>query len=261
MKYLRTFFLALQSEFMSRANIIGWFLIGLIPSITLILVWFAILGQRTSLNGFTKGDFIVYYLFTAVCWYIVGGTFGRSVGNKIKNGTINTSLIKPYNIVLGQCVQEQAWKVLSIIVSIPVTVVILYIFRDIVHINFSLEQIALLIISLILGGINFALTEALIGISAFWVTEVWPVAQVNDIMQSLFGGRYVPLTLLPTPILFLSNILPFKYMFYVPLSILLSKSVNPLLDIGVQFLYVFVLVGIYKMVWKSGIKKYESVGI
>ena len=191
----------------------------------------------------------------------MGGTFGRSVGNSIKNGKINTSLIKPYDIVLGQCVQEQAWKALSIIVSIPITFVIFYLFRNIIHISLSFEQLILLIISLILGGINFALTEALVGISAFWVTEIWPITQVNDIMQSLFGGRYVPLMLLPVPVLFLSNILPFKYMFYVPLSILLSKTLNPLLDIGIQFLYIFILFGIYKIVWKSGIKKYESVGI
>ena len=261
MKYLRTFLLALQSEFISRANVIGWFLVGSIPSIALVLVWFAILGQRQSINWFTRGDFIVYYLFITVGWYIVGGTFGRTVGNGIKNGTINTTLIKPYDVVLGQGIQEQAWKVLSIIVSAPATFIILYLFRSIIHINLSIEQVVLLIISLILGGINFALIEALVGISAFWVTEIWPVAHVNDILQSLFGGRYVPLALLPASVFFLSNVLPFKYMFYVPVSILLSKTSNPLLDVGVQLLYMFFLLGVYKLVWKLGIKKYEAVGI
>ena len=59
MKYLRTFLLALQSEFISRANVIGWFLVGSIPSIALVLVWFAILGQRQSINGFTRGEVLL----------------------------------------------------------------------------------------------------------------------------------------------------------------------------------------------------------
>lgn len=261
MKYLRTFLLALESEFISRANLFVWFLVGSIPSIALVIVWFAILGERQNINGFTRGDFIIYYIFMTVGWYIVGGKFGATVGNGIKNGIINTTLLKPYDVVLGQAIKEQAWKVLSILVAIPTTVLILYVFRETIHLQLSFEQSLLLIISLILGGINFAFVEALVGISSFWVIEIWPITHINDILQSLFGGRLVPLTLMPSTVLFITNLLPFKYMFYVPVSILLSKSPNPLLDIELQFLYIIILFFVYKLVWNIGIKKYEAIGV
>jgi ABC-2 type transport system permease protein len=261
MKYLRTFILALQREFNGRVNIIGWFIVGTIPTIVLVLVWFAIIGDQGNLNGFTKGDFIVYYLAMTMSWYIVGGNFGRSVGNRIKNGTLNTTLLKPYNIVLGNGIEEQAWKVLSLIFAIPASFTVIILFSNMVNISFSLPQMIFLIVSLILGGINFALLEALIGISAFWVTEIWPIANVSDILQSLFGGKYIPLPLMPASLLWLTNILPFKYLFYVPVSILLSKNTQPVLDIGIQLFYALLLFTIYKFVWKLGIKKYEGVGI
>lgn len=261
MKYLRTFLLALETEFISRINVAGWLLVGAIPSIVLVLVWFAILGDRQSLSGFTKGDFLIYYIFTTFGWYIVGGIFGRTTGNAIKNGAINTTLLKPYNVVLGGCIQEQAWKVLSFFISLPAAVLILYLFRDIIQINLSPEQGFLLFISLVLGGINFALIEGIIGITAFWVTEMWPIDLVKDILLSLFGGLLVPLTLMPPLVLFLANLLPFKYMFYVPVSILLSKTQNPFLEVSLQALYIIILFGFYKLLWSLGIKKYEGVGV
>ncbi len=260
MKYFRTFLLALQSEFISRASIVGWFLVGSVPSIVLVLVWFAILGERHSIGGFTKGDFIVYYIFVTFGWYIVGGTFGRNVGIRIKDGRINTTLLKPYDTVLGQAIEEQAWKVLSICISLPITLIVLFSFRNTIHIHLSFAQSLLLVTSLILGGINFAFMEAIVGLTAFWVIEIWPVEHVKDILLSLFGGLLAPLALMPPTIFFLANILPFKYMFYVPVSILLSKTANPFLDVGIQFLYIIVLFGLYKFIWSMGIKKYEGVG-
>ncbi len=260
MKYLRAFFLALQTEFMSRANIIGWFIVGAIPSLILVLVWIAILGDKRSINGFTKGDFVIYYLFVTFAWYIVGGSFVFPVGNGIKDGRINTTLLKPYNVILGMFVQEQAWKVLSFIIALPPTLLVLFLFKDDIHIKLSLIQSIILFISLILGALNFAFLEAIAGITAFWVIEIWPVAHLNDMFLSLFGGRMLPLTLMPASILFAANLLPYKYTFYIPVSILLAKSSNIYLDVGIQLVYVFVLFFIYKFIWNRGIRKYEAVG-
>lgn len=261
MKYVRTFLLALQVEFSSRINIFGWFLCSLLQSLLLMFVWFSILGERQSISGFTKGDFAVYYLFIMVGWYIVGGTFGLSTGRKIKNGMINTTLLKPYNVVLGQCLEEQAWKAISFFLALPIVGLIIFLLRDIISIHLSSGHILLLIVSLILGGINFALVQGLIGISAFWITEVWPVDHLRVILLSLFGGLLVPITLMPPIVRFFADFLPFKYMFYVPVSILLSKNPAPYFDAGIQLLYIGILFGIYKLVWNSGIKKYEAVGI
>lgn len=261
MKYLRTFYLALQSEFISRSNIVGWLVVGVIPSIVLVIVWLAILGDKSSINGFTKGDFIVYYLFITFSWYLVGGNFVFPLGNGIKEGEINTSLLKPYDVVLSHFIKEQAWKVLSIVVALPAAIFVLYTFRDIVHVNLTLMQGFMLVVSLFIGAINFALLEALSGISAFWVTEIWPITNLKDMLESLFGGKLVPLTLMPASISFVANILPFKYIFYVPTSILLSKSSNIYLDVGTQLLYLFILYLLYKLAWNWGIKRYEAVGI
>lgn len=261
MKYLRTFFIALEAEFASRINIIGWFLVGLIPIIVLIFVWLAIIGDKQSINGFTKGDFIVYYLFLQLSWYIVGGGFGYNVGDAIKKGQINTTLLKPYDVVFSFYIQEQAWKLLSLFIAIPVSSTLLFLFRDSINIHLSFDQGMLLTISLILGGILFALLEALTGLTGFWLTEIRPVTRLKETVISLFGGMLIPITLMPQALFNLANILPFKYMFYVPISILLGKSANAFLDVGIQIVYIILFYAVYKLVWSLGIKKYEAVGV
>ncbi len=261
MKYLRTFFLSLESEFATRINIFGWFLVGLIPTVVLIFVWLAIIGDKQSINGFTKGDFIVYYLFLQISWYLVGGSFGYNVGNAIRNGTINTTLLKSYNIVLGKCIQEQAWKLLSLLIALPVSGIILFQFKDSIHIPLTFEKCILLIVSLLFGGILFALLEAIVGLTAFWLIEIRPVTRLKEMLTTLFGGILIPITLMPSGLHDVTNILPFKYMFYVPVSILLSKTTNAFLDVLIQLVYILIFYALYKFVWSKGIKKYEGVGV
>jgi ABC-2 type transport system permease protein len=260
-KYLRTFLLALQSQLTSLANLFGWLLVMSVPSAAFVLVWLAILGERESINGFTKGDFIVYYTFVTFAWYIAGGAFARTIGNGIKNGIINTTLLKPYNVILRLGIEEQAWKALSIFVALPATGAVLYAFRDIININLEGFQIALLVISLIFGGLIFALIEAITGLSAFWITDAWPIIHTVRIFLELFSGRLVPLTFMPPTLLIMANILPFKYIFYVPTSILLNKSQHVILEISIQFLFVVILFGLYKIIWRFGIRKYEAIGV
>jgi ABC-2 type transport system permease protein len=260
MKYWRTFLLAVQSEFTSRVNIVGWFLVGVFESLVLVLVWFAIMGDSQSLGGFTKGDFVVYYLFVTVGWYIVGGRYGWQVGNRIKSGGINTTLLKPYNVVLGKCVEEQAWKFLAFFLTLPVTIAFLFAFRESIQIALPLEEVLLLVVALIIGAVNFAFLEALVGITAFWVTDTWPVSRAIDILGSLFGGLLIPISLMPSILEQVSNFLPFRYTFYVPVSILLSKTEQPFVDVLLQIFFTFLLFMLYRFVWSLGIKKYEAIG-
>ncbi|MEO6508929.1 MAG: ABC-2 family transporter protein [Patescibacteria group bacterium] len=260
MKYLRTFILSFQTMMQYRADLFLWFFVGVIPAFSLILVWLAILGDKQSINGFTKGDFIVYYFFQTVSWYIVGGTFSRVLGTRIKNGQITMTLLKPYNLVLSRVIMEQAWKMASLILTFPVIIFMFYVFRGSIHLHFTVIQVLALVISLILGGVIFALIESMIGLSAFWIAQVWPLADFFWILLGLFGGRLVPISLMPHQLQVLSQILPFKYIFYTPLTILLNKSTDPVRDILIQFLFMTVAFICYMLVWKNGVKKYEAVG-
>lgn len=190
----------------------------------------------------------------------MGGAYGYNLGSAIKNGVVNVTLLKPYDIVFGEFIKEQAWKVISLIIVVPATLVVFYLFRDIIHIQLTPWNIPLLVVSLLFGGLIFAIIEAIMGILAFWLTEIWPLVMIREFTLSLFGAQLIPYPLMPVPIQVISNFLPFKYIFYTPLSIILHKTTNPILDISIQAFFVILLFILYKLIWRAGIKKYEAIG-
>lgn len=258
--YFRIFLLGLQTQLQYRVNLFGWMLVNFIPTIVFILVWLVILGNKTHIQGFSKSDFILYYLFTTAIWYIVGGNFARAIGDAIRDGEMNKNLLKPYNVLFEKFMLEQAWKCMSLLVVIPASGIILWYFRDIFTFTFSFSMLFYLLLSLILGGIIFALIEIIVGLSGFWFTEIWSIAYVSEVVLELFGGRMAPIDLMPPWLQTISHILPFKYIFYTPTAILLNKSPNPPVDIAIQCLYVVLLYVIYKVLFAKGIARYEAIG-
>lgn len=259
-KYWIRFLSALQIEFQYRANLVAWMVVGAINPLVMTLVWFSVLKERPDVGGYGQSDFVLYYLMTTVGWYIVGGEFARALGSDIRMGKVNKSLLQPYNLVIGKAVWEQAWKVLSLILCLPVVALVLYVTRDFVQFSLDIAMIPYIIMSLVGGALIFALIQAIIGTAAFWVTEVWPMAEMNDMLLQLMGGMLAPIALLPPVFQSISSFLPFRYIFYEPIAIVLGKTTEPLPVLARQFGYVAILFIMYKLLWRAGIKKYEGIG-
>lgn len=260
MKYFRTFLFALQTEMQYRANLVMWFVVGAIGPLTMVMVWFAILGEKSSIGGYTKGDFVIYYLLMTFGWYIVGGEFSRQIGRAIKNGEMNITLLKPYNIVLAEAAKEQAWKLTSLIVSMPALLLVVYLMRDYISWRVNPEQGGWILLSLFLGAIIFALIQAIIGIFAFWVTEIWPFAEMMDVVLNLFGGMLAPIALLPEMVQKITVFLPFRYIFYEPTNMILGNNIEPWHVIWKQALSIVALYLIFKTTWRRGLRRYEGIG-
>lgn len=237
-----------------------WMVVGAIGPVVMTMVWFAVLGERDQIGGYGQSDFILYYLLTTVGWYIVGGSFDRVLGRAIKDGDITKSLLQPYNIVLGKAVWEQAWKVLSLLLSLPIVGLIIFLVKDKVQWGWNWSDTPSLILSLLAGALVFALMQAIIGTMAFWVVEVWPYSEMNEMLLNLLGGLMAPIALLPSSVQVVTMYLPFRYVFYEPVSIVLGKTTNVVDVLMRQWLWVGVLWVMYKLLWRAGIKKYEAVG-
>ncbi len=259
-KYWFRFLSAIQTEFQYRANLIWWMIVGAISPIVMTLVWFTVLESRPEVAGYDKGDFVLYYLLTTLAWYIVGGEFARPLGTAIRSGDLNKSLLQPYSVVLGKAVWEQAWKLLSLAFSLPVAAIILYLTRDYIEFSLTLSQMPFILLSLIGGALIFGLMQAIIGILAFWVTEIWPFAEMNYMLLQLMGGMLAPISILPPIAQQISLYLPFRYIFFEPVAIILGKVVDPSSVILRQFIFVILLYGIYKLTWRAGLKRYEGIG-
>jgi ABC-2 type transport system permease protein len=78
----------------------------------------------------------------------------------------------------------------------------------------------------------------------------------------MFGGVIAPLELFPPAAARLAAILPFRYMLSLPVELLLGRLTGSdrLAALGIQILWLAVFIGIYRLLWRIGLKHYSAVG-
>jgi ABC-2 type transport system permease protein len=186
--------------------------------------------------------------------------FAGRLGSDIKQGVINKTLVMPYSIILDAAVKEQAWKVVSLVLSLPILFGAWYWGREYINLDLGWTEVGLLVGTIVLGALIFALMEAVVGTMAFWFVETWPISETVGVARMLFGGVLAPLTLLPTVIQQASAVLPFQYMFYPAVSILTGIAGNPGRVILIQAGYVAGLYLLLRFTWSRGLRRYEGTG-
>lgn len=259
-KYWKTFTLSLASTMQYRANLVLWLVVAWLQPITSLIIWFTIAGEKGVVGGYSRGDFLIYYLSMTVTWYLVGGVFSYRIGSLIKNGELNKYLLKPYSLILDAAVGEQAWKVISGLMSLPIFLGALWWGRGLLTVEYGWYEVVMLVATIGLGAVLFALMEAIVGLSAFWFVETWPVAETVGVLRMLFGGVLAPLPLLPLFIQDVSRYLPFQYMFYPGVSILMGRSEGALSNVGMQVVFIVICYLLLKVLWQKGLHKYEGIG-
>jgi ABC-2 type transport system permease protein len=103
----------------------------------------------------------------------------------------------------------------------------------------------------------------LVGLIAFWTDEIDGIFDSIIKLRTIFAGAYFPINILPLFFVKLSYALPFAYSFFVPTQLYLNKIslLDGLRGIFIQIAWIVMLYLIIKLVWRCGLKKYESVGI
>jgi len=109
--------------------------------------------------------------------------------------------------------------------------------------------------------LNF-LISAILGELSFWLTEVWGIAAIKNLVFVVFSGAMFPLDILPVNILSAFKFMPFSYMSYVPTKILFGNySFEEIFHSYITAsAWCLILFCIEKTIWKFGLRKYESCG-
>jgi ABC-2 type transport system permease protein len=78
----------------------------------------------------------------------------------------------------------------------------------------------------------------------------------------IFGGRVAPMALLPTQLLWVAEVLPFKWMLWFPVHVLSGRATNTEMIVGlaVQTGWMVVTVLAFGPIWRRAIRRYTAVG-
>lgn len=179
---------------------------------------------------------------------------------KVRSGDIGEELIIPVNFLvynffeyLGKCLFKCMFQVLPLCV-------IFFLFK--VSAKVHLANTGYFLMAVMFAVSIFFLLNMICGMLSFWLFSIGNLHIIIDSSITLFSGSIIPLWLIPEKFAFVYEILPFQYLYYYPISIILGL-------VNVQQM---VRVFLYEMIWTAclfalavwmynkGIKKLQIVG-
>jgi ABC-2 type transport system permease protein len=175
----------------------------------------------------------------------------KAIEFEIKSGSIAYTISKPYSYLL-----YNFFTCLGVAGSHIITTVLFGLLAAVVlvgTIKFSLIGILAGSILLLFGIMLNTLAILIIGLSAFWAEDTSAFRWIYDKMIWIFGGIFLPFTVLPDQYRNLIELLPFNQMFYSPARMIVSFDSHVFYkDLLIQITWVIILSLFARWMYKKG---------
>jgi ABC-2 type transport system permease protein len=233
----------------------GW----MIPPLIYLFVWSTAVGGGL-LGGFTRREFIAYYLILILVNQLTYAQTNWTVGDLIRDGSMNTWLLRPMSPLYNALSTEIAGKVVYMLFTLPVALVLAIILKPELHT--SLEHVLLFLPALLLAWVLRFFWGYWLALLAFWATRADALLNLQNALLFLVGGQVAPTALLPSGLEILARVLPFRYMIAFPVEVLMGKlgQAELWIGFGIQAFWAVTAWGLYRVLWQKGLRHYAAVG-
>lgn len=252
----------LQQKLLHREFWLQLFLERILPLMIPLLAWRAIFAyaQADSLGGWAEHEMIAYYLLVFIIGIFTDIQFHYEMSTMVHMGTLNQWLIRPLTFLEAALSHVLARIVL---LCIPGTIALLLAFwlSPAAFAGLSLASLRNALLVMPLSLVLFSLLSVLVGMFSFWVIRTDSIFALLMLVLEFFGGRLLPLDLLPSWLEGVSRFLPLRFGIAGPVDAVLhpeTATLPPLL-LG-QALWCVVVFGIVMLLWRAGMRRYDAVG-
>jgi len=239
-----------------------FYMIGMIAEpVIYLVVWSTVATQQGgSVGGYTPADFAAYYLV----WILVRNMnivlTPYAWEMYIQRGFLSIELLKPIHPMHRELAYFSGWKFVAIVLWIPLAILLSFFFKPSLHPNGW--QIVLFFFALWGGFLVRFMWLWLLGMITFWTTRVSALFEMFFVVELLFSGRLVPLSLMPEWAQRVSDFLPFYSAFGFPIELLLGKlSLSEAFSgLGIQLFWILLGLFFVRITWRAAMKRYSAVG-
>jgi ABC-2 type transport system permease protein len=208
-----------------------------------------------SIKQATLHDMWLYTIMGTLISLLVSNTNVYSISDKIQTGNIEINIIRPIGLFRTLLFETIGSKVTVLLMEItPILVLGLWVFSISISFDWTLLWF---FITLLNGFMVFFLLTYLAGLCSFWYIRIFHLEFMLNHIINFFSGMMIPLWFFPNALLAITSYLPFKLIYYSPLSIVLGKTNGT--EIGQTLLqgyaWIILLAGAVVFVWHKGKKK------
>jgi len=224
-----------------------------------LYLWQALMGQSgqvsTDAGIITLKDMITYVLVVALVDTLARSNVIYDINDRVRSGQISTDLVRPMNFIGYMFCRMAGRSLFNFLLQFLPVLVIGVIFLDISYPTVpDLLFFCITVINALL--LTFLLTFSL-GILSFWYMQIWQVDILLGTAFQLFAGGWIPLWFFPEVLVKISNFLPFRLVYYVPISIYLGKldTQDCWFAVLQQVVWIVILYGLTRLMWHFAVKK------
>jgi ABC-2 type transport system permease protein len=240
-----------------------YFLYEMMPPIMMAFVWLSVYQEQPMVAGFTLGEMLTYTIGVMVLRGTVTLHVEWALDYEIRQGLLSVQLIRPFNYWAFLFADAIAWRFVRLLFTVPVLFGCLYwLGPDLASVSLPLEQLPALAVSVVLAYVVCFYLKLCLGFIGFWTNDIMGITTLYEVVASVLGGILIPIALLPDWLQIVARLLPIQAIYSVPLAILLGKSegTDPWFGILLQLGWIVVLWGLAMVLWRAGLRQYESVG-
>jgi len=237
--------LAYRFEYISS---IGRNLLFVLGSVFLWRTAYRGIGQ---VAGVTEEQMITY----AVVGVLMSACFVVRIDSvlfaKVRHGEIALDLIRPVNL-MWYWMTEDVGRALAAVTQYALPILLLSLFFVAPPLPAGVAAFLLFVPSCALSFLLLWQLGALVGMTAFSVTDFGNVGSVKNSVIFALSGRLVPMWLFPDAMAEISRWLPFQYTYQAPLEIYIGRipAGEAFRILGVQAVWVIALTALASIAWK-----------
>jgi ABC-2 type transport system permease protein len=237
------------------------YMLGMVAEpVVYLVVWSTVAAQQGgSVGGITAGGFAAYYIVWTLVRNIniVFTPYGWE--ERIREGRLSAQLLHPLFPIVEDLGFFLGWKPVVVLLWLPIAAFLSLVFHPVF--TATPLGVAVFAVSLLGAYLIRSLNQSSLGLVTFWTTRVGPIFQLYIAAELLLSGRLVPMTLMPSWVQALANVLPFQWTFGFPIEALVGNLSTEALLGGLAAQLFWILVGsiLVRVVWHFAIRRYSAV--
>lgn len=226
----------------------------------LIFIYIAFYTNGTATDSISLSQLISYtWLHQAFYALLSVRVTDDEIADSIKSGNVAYEIIRPYNLYFWWYIKVFAKRVAAGILRIIPVIVIAFILPEPYNLSLpsSFLNFILFIVSLILGIFIVTGINMLVHTIGFYTYNQTGISQIINSVIELFSGALIPVVFLPMFIQKATYFLPFRMISDLPFR-LYSNNIGiyeGLMSIGLQIVWIIILIVIGNLIVKKSLKK------
>lgn len=255
--WTKIFILSFREKSVYRFDYIAGTIFSFLYIILKIYLWKGVYGDgRGAVKGILLGDMIAYSVLAGFTSGITKTSVMHDFNESVCSGAISSELLLPMGLKRYLFIHSLAKNMFQTVYGVlPSVLAAMLLFG--IHSRIRYPNLILYLAAVTMGTVINFLYHFLLGSSVIWFRNSFFLDNVNYVLLQLFSGAFVPVWFFPRGLKTLSDFLPFRYIVFEPVAILLQgeRPVRVLAVLGMQLLWIAVLFLAASLTWSRGRRK------